>query len=687
MTATGDSVAQGAGAVLAKARSLARSIAAALVIGSFSSEGALVQAAKLLPVSNGELKLGEWNSNFSGARSVADAHGVPLLVFFGGLSCGRCESLQRACLTDEFLAWQASHKMLMVYVTNNLRGNASGFAKPQDSTGYPFIAVYWNRYGTPPQKGDNLYKAFNGRNGEMLAGGETLTEQLIGSIESVVGEYDFSSLPDISERANLLYSEPVTTRLFYDVSLFTGMDAAQALEPQVVYNLKGLEKATLKKVSGDLPPGVKLVCKDGKVVLSGAAKKAMTCSYAFSLQQKRNGIVHVGPTITVNFNVVAANDESQGGCAMLGRALKATVPLFSDDGDEKAMTGILTIVVAPKGTVKAQFSGINRSKATFRGAWSKIADGAASAALVSLKGDVLRLTLAGDGTLDAYLPALAGGTSLRSLVGLRVGSGAFAQVFAGRYTVAMVERSALSGTGSGHIIVKSVSDAGRAKWSGVLGNGRNVSGNAFCMVDASGYGILTVFKCSSREYVAAVLKIQPSAQSVGSLKAVASCDGTVASWGNLSPTLVHDCDAVGSRYMGTPVDDACLNSIARLAFEPVSDGFVSGKYGALVSAPTGVVSVASGRFDLVSAVPGLKLKYVAATGEFKGTMRLQFGSSAVSAKFSGVAIPGWQECSANEPSLADPQPFAIGAAWFPDVDDGGVSAARGFTVRICGGVK
>ena len=107
----------------------------------------------LLPVSKGALALGEWNNNFNGALAIADAHHVPLLVFYGGLSCGKCEELQRACLTDEFLAWQREHRMLMVFTTNNALGDASGFAKPLGSTGFPFIAVYWNRAGDPPQNG------------------------------------------------------------------------------------------------------------------------------------------------------------------------------------------------------------------------------------------------------------------------------------------------------------------------------------------------------------------------------------------------------------------------------------------------------------------------------------------------------------------------------------------------------
>ena len=88
------------------------------------AEGGLSQTAVLLPVSKGVLTPGEWNSNFRGALAVADAYRIPLLVFFGGLSCGKCEDLQRACLTDEFLAWQNSHKMLMVFTTHNGNGDA-----------------------------------------------------------------------------------------------------------------------------------------------------------------------------------------------------------------------------------------------------------------------------------------------------------------------------------------------------------------------------------------------------------------------------------------------------------------------------------------------------------------------------------------------------------------------------------
>ena len=245
-------------------------------------EGGLSQTATLLPVSKGALTLGEWNSNFAGALAAADAYHVPLLVFFGGLSCGHCEELQRACLTEEFLAWQNSHKMLMVFATHNGNGDASGFSKPVNPKGFPYLAIYWNRSGSAPAKDSEYYRTFHGLDGEMLVKGGGLAQQLIGSIDSVAGEYDFSSLPDISARAEMLYQDPVTTRLSYAVELFTGLDASDALAPQVVYNLKGSKKPVLKKVSGKLPTGVKLRYVDGKVVLSGKAKKVETGTYVFS---------------------------------------------------------------------------------------------------------------------------------------------------------------------------------------------------------------------------------------------------------------------------------------------------------------------------------------------------------------------------------------------------------------------
>lgn len=481
-------------------------VAAALLSLSAAAAGGISLSQVLLPVSDGVLTPGEWNSNFDGALAAADVYNVPLLVFYGGLSCGKCEDLQRACLTDEFAAWQQGHKMLMVFTTNNSRGNASGFAKPEESSGYPFIAVYWNRNGVAPEKGSAFYKAFNGRDGEMPVKGGTLASQLIGSIESVVGEYDFSAVPDISARAELLYSNPVTTRLYYEVRLFTGLDASSAIVPQTVYNLKGESKPKLKKVSGSLPKGVKLVYSDGVVALSGAAKSPGEFTYSFSIQQKRNGVLRAGPAITIAFDVAEANDVSKGGCAMLGRAFKATVPLFDAAEGGRRAAGTLELSATARGKVTAKYTDLSRTKVSFSGVWTAIDSGVASAVIVPRgKGASLALELASDGRIAAALSDLAQGTVLESPEGLQVCTGLDAAAFAGEHSVSLGDGA----EGGAFLNVTKVSANGKAKWKGRLDGGKTVTGSAYAMLDGDGCCIVHVFKAAASYEVSEVLRIRP----------------------------------------------------------------------------------------------------------------------------------------------------------------------------------
>ena len=636
---------------------------AVLLSFAVAARGGLAPSAVLLPVSDGELTVGEWNSNFSGALAVADACNVPLLVFFGGLSCGRCEELQSSCLTDEFIAWQRSHRMLMVYTTNNSRGDASGFAKPEESTGYPFIAVYWNRNGSAPAKGSDHYRAFNGREGEMLVKGGSLAAQLIGSIETVAGEYDFSSVPDISARADVLYADPVTSKLAYEIDIFTGLDAAAAFVPQTVYNLKGTGKPVLKKVSGQLPAGVKLICENGAVSLKGSAKKAGVYSYSFSIQQKRNGILHVGPAIALSFRVAAANDASQGGCAMLGKALKASVPLVSPDGD---VAGVLEIAATARNKVRAKYAGVSRAKATFSGAWTGIEAGTAIAALVS-GSRTLSLELAGDGRFKAMLSDPASFSVLESPDGLNVGFGSHASAFAGTYTASMAEAVG-SGSGSGYVCVKKVTPAGKVAWSGVLGNGVKVSGNAFAMRCDDGGFVFPAFKVKAKDYLSAVLKIASDGQAT-----IVSCEGTKAAWGHVAaPAARHECTVRGARYFASASVDVLTG--AEMALSAEADGFVSGRFGNVQTVPSAAVTAIGGKLALAAKSPDVKMTFSKNTGEFKGSMKVAFASGNATVKFSGVLVADGAH------------PFALGTAWFSDAI-GGSAVKRGFDVKMDGGAK
>ena len=490
------------------------------------ADGVFTVTADLLPVSKDVLTFGEWNSNFVGGLAIADAHHVPLLVVFGGMTCAHCETLQRACLTDEFLAWQSSHKMLMVFTTDTSTG-ASRFARPANSSGFPYVAVYWNRSGSAPAKNSEYYRTFTGRNGEMLVKGGSLTEQLIGSINSVVGEYDFSSLPDISAKAEWLYQNPVLTKVSYDIDLFTGFDAAGALAPQAVYNLRGSAKPKIKKVSGRLPSGVRFRYVDGKVALSGKAKKAEACTYVFSIQQKCNGVLFEGPEIVLSFNVVSASDASQGGCALLNRALKATVPLLSADAGDGTVAGVLEFSATARNRIRAKYTNLSRAKVTFLGTWSAIDEGTAWASLAAA-GKRLALELANDGRIKAVLTDPSLSAPLESPDGLKAGVGSHAAAFAGAYAVDLSGTSGDDADG-GSINIKKITAVGKVSWNGTLGNGARISGTAFAMQDVDGCCIVPVFKVKAKDYLTAVLSISRGTPE-GAQGKVAPYEGTKVVW-------------------------------------------------------------------------------------------------------------------------------------------------------------
>ena len=163
-------------------------ICSVFCIIAMSVQGLSLSKEYLKP-SEGAVVPGEWNRNFDKALEMANAQNIPLVVFSGGLSCGACEALQLACLTDEFLDWQAKKKILMVFTTTD--SNASRFAKSDNSNGYPYIAVYWNREGIVPEKGSAYYATFTGRNGMMPCKGSTLARQFINSIELVAAAYPY----------------------------------------------------------------------------------------------------------------------------------------------------------------------------------------------------------------------------------------------------------------------------------------------------------------------------------------------------------------------------------------------------------------------------------------------------------------------------------------------------------------
>lgn len=145
--------------------------------------------------SGGKVVPGEWNKNFDSALAMADKENIPLVAVYGGASCGACELFQQACIQEEFLAWKAKHKPILVFTTSDT--DVMKFAKPEKNSPYadglPYVAVYWNREGVAPEKGSTYYKTFSGKSGKMLVTGGTLTEQIIKTLDSVIGAYPYAA--------------------------------------------------------------------------------------------------------------------------------------------------------------------------------------------------------------------------------------------------------------------------------------------------------------------------------------------------------------------------------------------------------------------------------------------------------------------------------------------------------------
>ena len=184
-----------------------------------------------IEASVGTVVPGEWNRRFDDCKAMADSQHIPMVVFFGGLSCGVCETLQKACVTEEFTEWQARKKLIMVFTTDNVYGKAMQFAKPNDpdyvaidgNKGYPYIAVYWNRDGVAPEKNTTNYIAFRGKGGSMPITVGSLAQQLMKSIELVAGSYPYAG-------GDFLLPDAATTRLEVEEGYAAGRKVIVPLE-------------------------------------------------------------------------------------------------------------------------------------------------------------------------------------------------------------------------------------------------------------------------------------------------------------------------------------------------------------------------------------------------------------------------------------------------------------------------
>lgn len=485
--------------------------------------------------------------------------------------------------------------------------------------------------------------------------------------------------------------KPTLAKTEYDIPIYATFDAEAAIEPQKAYNVeKG--RVTIKKAEGKLPPGVKLVYEEGQVKLSGSPTKPGSYSYTFVLQQRQGGKTVAGPEIRMSFVVAAPSDISAGGNALLGSPVKATLPLYAEGNGGKQLAGVIEYSVTGKNIIKAKCLFLEKKAITFKGRWATMADGnAETGALVSGDGRVLRLTMTAAGAMTAVVENPRLGTSLSTFGTLRVSRGGYAAPYAGYYTVALREVGSEDPMGDGFVLVKTISAEGKAKWSGVLANGKSVSGSCYVTLDDSGNAVLPVFKYTKDDWLAVCLKVRPDGSTLAFPRAVLAFDGTLGCWSHhTEPASLHRVEARGCWYnQKRALDECCYLQFfgADLSFRAEPGDYHSEAYGDVPQTPEANVFVSSDSLGLNGKNADLKLKFSMKTGVVSGSMKIAFPGKTVTGKYKGVVIPGWHDCHCELPDPADPyridvsQPFAAGALWFSD-KVGGRKVFRGFPVVI-----
>ena len=122
--------------------------------------------------STGEIKLGEWNSNFNECWNKANSEFIPIVLYWTpGTGCGNCNVFENRVLrNDEFKKFMSGKgsNYIWCYCEGQghpgkpiIRGHetASGARSPVMSR-YPYILLYW-RYGMM-NSNSNSTTSYNG---------------------------------------------------------------------------------------------------------------------------------------------------------------------------------------------------------------------------------------------------------------------------------------------------------------------------------------------------------------------------------------------------------------------------------------------------------------------------------------------------------------------------------------------
>ena len=138
------------------------------------------------------VRLGYWTSDYAAAVALADKEHIPMVGFWGSDGCGYCAMMKSSgLLSDEFLSWVKTHKIVMCYVEvpasqTGIMTPAKEFIKGSNKSGlYPFMTFYWNK-----GSGNVVKVDFSGRKGSIPPYSKgTLGTQFVAGLNNYFGSY------------------------------------------------------------------------------------------------------------------------------------------------------------------------------------------------------------------------------------------------------------------------------------------------------------------------------------------------------------------------------------------------------------------------------------------------------------------------------------------------------------------
>ena len=458
-------------------------------------------------------------------------------------------------------------------------------------------------------------------------------------------------------------------------------------ESYAVYNIKGTGALSLKK-SGSLPSGVKIAYdkKTRKVVLSGTPKKTGTYTTTVTLKERRDGKYVTGPETT--FKIVVRDPSSASSMAgygvanaYYGKSVSATLPII-DVADTKRMTGLLTVAISASNRVKATFAGANGKKTSFSNVQASYdpEDGALFATLTK-NGAECSVELSVAGKICALYSGADDKTEMESPeVSVVAASSTELARYAGSYTVTFprVGTDAASVAAGTAYTTLAISAKGVAKYSGVMPNGKTLSGSVKIIADGE-RALLPLFKASSGNTMSALLAVVPDAQTAyadGQPAIILAESETQPFWScTKGVATTEELKAYGGYYSGTlNIEDACHELYSKSVFTVDFDKDAldwSASAAKVVGVPTANVDVVDSTFSL-QANKYLTLKLASRTGVVTGkaTLSLENGR-AVKATIKGVVLLGWEDCNCGATAVVpENRPFVSGICTFSDTVDG-----------------